>query len=77
MHRGLIVRLMRKISPVCQFDIGYSKGDSVADNLDVGVQPANCVLEPRCLEHFQDCEVYNDIMPKVLLQFSHKIFPRS
>lgn len=25
MHHGLIVQLMRKISPVCQFDIGYLK----------------------------------------------------
>lgn len=52
MHRRLIVRLMRKISPVCQFDIGYSKGDLVADNLGVVVQSANSILERRCLERF-------------------------
>lgn len=44
MHRGLIVQLMRKISPVCQFDIRYSKGDLVADNLGVVVQSASCIL---------------------------------
>lgn len=52
MHRRLIVGLMRKISPVCQFDLGYSKGDLVAGNLGVAVQSANSILEPRCSNGF-------------------------